>query len=100
MFGKVESDKNWSSDRILVMKVMDNKKPLNSIGNTDPRLFTGENNLHAHMDRQTSLWFLRYDMGHLPPILRKKFTKFKDLLEYARAYYKTRNIEIVDVRNA
>ncbi len=86
-------------DRILVLSVMDNKKPKNSIGNTDPRLFTGENKLHAVIDQQTTLWHFKYDMGGIPEVLKCNFTSFKKLLEHAREYYATRNIEIKEVKD-
>jgi hypothetical protein len=40
-----------SSDRTLVLKPIEGKKPLSSIGATDTRLFTGENTVHAIMDK-------------------------------------------------
>ena len=93
------SSKNRSSDRVLVLKLIDGKKPLDSIGLVDKRLFTGENKLHAIMDTQTCMWTLKYDMGGLPQPLKQRFTTFTKLLEYTRNYWKTRNIEISEVQD-
>lgn len=82
-------------DRVLKLKVKDGEKPKNSIGNTDPRLFTGDNKLHAIMDQQTTLWHLKYEMGDVPQPLKCQFTSFKMLKQHADEYFATRNIEVV-----
>jgi len=95
------SDKGYfSADRTLVLKPMEGKKPLNTIGTADPRLFTGENTVHAIMDRQTMLWTIRYQNGLPPPKLRNKYTSFGKLKKAMDEYYKTRNVEIVDVKDS
>lgn len=86
-------------DRILVLKVMEGKKPMNTIGVSDPRLFTGENKLHAIMDEQTCLWRLKYDMGIVPEPIKGYFTGFKALKKHADEYFGKRNIEIVEVKD-
>lgn len=86
-----------SPDRILVLSVMEGKKPQSTTGAADPRLFTGENKLHAVMDQQTTLWHLKYDMGIVPQPLKCQFTSFRSLREYAELYYNKRNIEIKEV---
>lgn len=88
-----------SPDRILVLKAMEGKKPMNTIGVNDPRLFTGENKLHAIMDAQTCLWRLKYDMGIVPETLKGTFTGFKALKKFADLYYGKRNIEIVEIKD-
>ena len=88
-----------SPDRILVLKVMAGKKPMSTTGAADPRLFTGENKLHAVMDQQTCLWRMKYDMGIVPEPLKASFTSFKALRQYAESYYGKRNIEIVEVKD-
>lgn len=88
-----------SPDRVLMLKTIDNKKPLSSKGLVDPRLFTGENRLHAIMDTQTCMWKFKYDQGIVPPPLKCNFTSFKALLQHAREYFGTRNIEIVEVKD-
>ena len=93
-------DKSWTSDRVLVLKVMDGKKPLNTLGAADPRLFTGENQIHLLMDKQTSLWTIRYSQGLPPPKLRNKFTTFAKVLQFVTDYFKSRNIEVIEVKNA
>lgn len=97
MYGTYSSDKERSTDRILVLKIIDGKKPTSSLGNVDTRLFKGENKLHAIMDPRTCLWYFKYDSGALPEPLKQKFTSFNKLLEFARAYFVKRNIEIAEV---
>lgn len=90
--------KNRSSDRVLVLKVIDNKAPLTSMGLVDKRLFSGDNKLHGIAEPQTGHWYFKYDDGALPPALRdQKFTSFKALLTHAKEYFKKRNIEITEV---
>jgi len=93
-----EESKMRSPDRILVLSVKPGMKPLNSLGTADPRLFTGENKLHAIMD-SNSLWSFKYDMGNIPPPLQGKFTSFDILKKHAEVYFATRNIDIVEVKD-
>lgn len=86
-----------SPDRIFKLKIMDDKKPRNSIGIIDPQLFTGANKLHVKKDPETNFWFFEYDMGGTPPILKHKFTGFKAAVKHAEAYFKTRNILIEEI---
>lgn len=88
-----------SPDRVLVLKAMEGKKPMNTTGVADPRLFTGENKLHAVMDEQTCLWRFKYDMGIVPEPLKGNFTGFTALKKFAESYYNKRNIEIVEVKD-
>ena len=94
---ELETLKNHQNDRVLVLKVIDGKKPKSSTGIIDPRLFSGENNLHAIKDKQLSLWALTYDSGILPPALQQRFTSFNALFKYAKEYLGNRNIEIKEV---
>ena len=89
--------KMLDDDRILVLRVMEGKKATDSAGKLDPRLFTGENKLHAIFDPRTGMWNMKYEMGGLPGALQVKFMEFNELKEFAKEYFKTRNIEIVDV---
>lgn len=91
--------KMQTPDRILELSAMEGKKALDSIGNSDKRLFTGENKLHAVMDTQTTLWKLRYDMGAVPSSLKGSFTSFRAVLQHAKEYYNQRNIEIKEIKN-
>jgi len=84
-------------DRILVLKVKEGQKPKDSTGLVDPRLFTGENKLHAIIEPQSGLWYFKQEFGGLPQPLKQKFTKFSSALEHARRYYESRNIDIVEV---
>jgi hypothetical protein len=86
-----------STDRVLVLSVIDGQRPLSSTGLADPRLFTGENKLHAIKDPQTCMWFLKYEQGGIPPVLKQMFTSFKMLLKFTRDYFEKRNIEIKEI---
>lgn len=86
-----------SSDRILVLEKIDGKVTLSSMGMADPRLFTGENKLHAVMDDQTCMWSLKYEMGAVPPVLQCKYTSFKALLKHCEEYFSKRNMRIKEV---
>lgn len=88
-----------SPDRILVLSVIDGKAPLSSMGMVDSRLFSGGNKLHAKMEPETTLWYFQYEDGLLPQALKNKFTSFKILMKYADAYFRTRNIEIKEVKD-
>jgi len=90
--------KMHSADRVIVLEPIEGKATLSATGLTDNRLFTGENRLHAIMDPQTCIWTMKYDEGGLPAGLKgQQFTSFGKLLNYAREYYKRRNIEIKEV---
>lgn len=94
---EVVRKKNRNSDVILVLKVLPGKKPISTIGLLDPRLFSGENKLHAIMDPQHSLWYFKYDAGILPEPLRQRFTSFTKIIDYAKSYFARRNIQIVEI---
>lgn len=87
-----------STDRILVLRPIEGSKAKSSTGLVDPRLFKGDNNLHAIMDPM-GLWYCRLDQGVIPPELKQQFTSFAKLLKHIQEYYKTRNIEIVEVKD-
>jgi hypothetical protein len=86
--------KMHSDNRTLVLKIVDGKKPLNSIGLVDARMFKGGNNLRAIREPMTSLWRLEYDSGILPQALRKKFTSINKLMTYVTDYMGKRNIRV------
>lgn len=89
-----------SPDRVLVLKPIEGTRGAkNTSGVIDTRLFTGDNQLHAIMNQQTSLWKLKYDQGTVPPPLQCEFTSFGKLKEYTEAYFKKRNIEIAEVKD-
>lgn len=89
--------KNKSTDRILVLEIIENKAPMTSTGLVDRSLFTGDNKLHAVMDISTCLWHCRYEKGVVPPVLQQRFTSFKRLYDFAKAYFKKRNINIREI---
>lgn len=88
-----------SSDRILILEVIDGKAAKGSTGLVDTKLFTGGNRLHAIMNPETTLWYLQYDSGILPPALKQQFTGFKVLLKYVTEYFLKRNIQIKEVKD-
>lgn len=90
-------EKTKKSDRVLVLKVIDGKKPISSTGLVDPRLFTGGNKLHAVMDPQHMLWYFKYEQGGLPEVLKQKFTSFRMLKAHADDYFGKRNMVIEEV---
>lgn len=87
-------------DKVLKLKVIDDKAPLSSTGLVDRRLFTGQDNLHAVKDHETGLWNIKYTSGQLPDGLKGRFTNLTMLLRTAGDYFKKRNLEIVEVRDA
>lgn len=97
-----EESKMRSPDRILVLRPIEGKKPLDSGLRVDPRLFKeGEdmNRLHGIMDLETGLWSLKYEKGHIPAPLVGRFTGFKQLLDAVKNYYNQRNIEITEIKD-
>jgi len=88
-----------NTERELVLAPIDGKKPLSSHGSTDNRLFKGGNKLWAIMDKQTSLWHLKYEQGVLPEPFRQRFTSFSKLKAFVDDYYARRNLQIVDVKD-
>lgn len=86
-----------SDDRLLVVKPMEGYKPLSSTGLVDPRLFSGENRLHAKKNAQGTLWEMKYDAGSVPELLKVKFTTFDQLYDYAKKYFNKRQLDIVEV---
>lgn len=92
-------EKMQTNDRVLVLKTMDGKSPKDSRGIVDSRLFTGENKIHGVYDERTGLWNLRYETGALPGAMQQKFQTFTELEDFARKYFKTRNVEIIEVIN-
>ena len=88
-----------STDRVIKLAPIDGTKPKNAMGQVDPKIFTGENNLHAIRDEETCHWYLKYDNGGLPEGLRQRWTSLKMLLNTVEIYFKNRNIKITEVIN-
>lgn len=86
-----------SPDRIIVLEIIDGKQPKSVTGMIDPRLFTGDNKLHAVMDSATTLWFVKYEKGSVPEELKCRFTSFKSLRKAVEDHYVRRNIRIKEV---
>jgi len=97
--GELRQAKMHSRDRVLVLKVMDDKKPKSAAGLIDPRIFSGTNNLHVKCDPITNLWWFEYDSGIVPLLLKQRFTNFNRARKLAEEYLKRRNIEIVEVKD-
>lgn len=92
-------EKMATNDRVLVLKVTDGKSAKDSAGVVDTRLFTGSNKLHGVYDERTGLWNMRYETGSLPGALQQKFGNFEQLEDFARKYFATRNVEILEIIN-
>lgn len=90
-------DNNFSNDRVLYIRPVDGLKPKSVTGLVDPRLFTGENNLHLVMDTENCLWGFRYERGNIPGALNTKFTSVEKALEHAKSYLRDRNLEIYKI---
>ena len=88
---------NLSSDRILMLEPMEGKSALDLRGSVDSRLFRGENRLHAIMDKQSAMWYLRYDSGIMAESLKQRWTSFNKLLTFVTEYFKRRNVNIKEV---
>lgn len=93
-----EAEKMHSFDRVIVIKPMEGLKVLSAQGSVDARLFTGDNRLHAVYDVNSGLWYMKYDNGILPAALQGRFIMLQELLDFVRAYYQKRNVEIVEVQ--
>ena len=87
-----------SDDRLIILKPIDGKKTLSSTGMPDKRLFTGENKLHAVLDLRTGMWHLHYEIGALPGGLKGNWTLFSELEKHVRAYFKSRNVEVTEIK--
>ncbi len=92
-------EKMATNDRVLVLKTIDGKDPKGASGVVDTRLFNGSNKLHGVYDERTGMWNMRYETGALPGALQQKFITFEQLEDFARKYFKTRNVEIVEIIN-
>lgn len=92
-------EKMQTNDRVLVLKVAEGKAAKDSAGQVDSRLFTGANKLHGVYDERTGMWNMRYETGALPGALQQKFMTFEQLEDFARKYFKTRNVEILEIIN-
>lgn len=83
-----------SNDRVIALAPREGAK--NVLGLVDPRLFTGENKLHAVME-DNGLWALHYDKGIAAEPLRQKFTSFPKAMKTIKEYYNKRNIDVKEV---
>lgn len=89
--------KQAKTDRLFTLEIIDGKKPKNSTGMVDPRLFGGENQLHIQKDKETNFWYFTYDKGLPPKELRCMFTTFPAALRHAEQYYFYRNLTIKEI---
>lgn len=96
MFGESpDNPKLKKDDRIIILKAIDDKAK-NSSGILDPRLFTGENNLHVTRGKN-NIWSMYYDKGVTPPALKQRFTSFREAVKYVEKYFTKRNIRIAEI---
>lgn len=91
-------EKMKSDDRVIMLRPMEGKQTISSTGLVDKRLFTGENKLHACWESRTGMWHLHYEIGALPPALKGAWTLFSELETHVRSYFKSRNIEVVEIK--
>ena len=91
---------NLSSDRIIKLEPRSGEQVLNNKGLVDNRLFTGKNNLHLKMDKETSLWYFQYDSGIIPQQLQQRFTSYTKAMSFVEQYFNNRNVDVKEVINA
>ena len=84
-------------DRVIILEAIDGVAKTTS-GNIDPKIFTGENKLHAIKDEESCHWFLKYDNGGLPGPLKQRFTSYSMLIKFVENYYKSRNLKIKEIQ--
>ena len=89
--------KERKTDRVFVLKAREGAT--SSTGLVDPRLFSGENKLHAKMDPKSLLWHFKYEHGGLPQPLKQSFTNFDLAYKHAEKYLNTRGIDILEVQD-
>lgn len=85
------------TDRVFSITQRPGEKTTSSTGLVDPRLFKGENKLHAVMEPASCHWFMRYDQGSVPEPLRGRFTSFSKLTEAAEHYFNSRGVDIKEI---
>lgn len=98
-FGDLAKEKMRSTDRVLVLEVIDGEKIKSSTGMVDQRLFQGGNKLHAKRSPQYDLWELKYEQGAVPEPLRQKYTTFATLFKEASRFYEKRGLKISRVED-
>ena len=101
-FDNLYTSKMRSDDRIIKLSLMKGKLATtsSSSGSVDPRLFKGDNHLHAIKHPNTGLWYCKYEQGGIPEPLKVTFTTFEKLYEFVVLYYAKRNVEVVGVEDA
>ncbi len=86
-----------SQDRKILLEPMEGKEPKGTNGQIDPKLFKGDNYLHAVIDTQTMLWSLHFDSGVVPGSFKQQFTSFPKALKFVEDYYAKRNVKVSQV---
>ena len=98
MFIEPDTSSLRSTDRVLELLPIEGKAALDVRGQTDKRLFTGEQKLHIKMDPNTTLWYFQWEQnGVLPGGLKGQFTGFKSAMKHAEDYFRLRNIRVTKV---
>lgn len=88
-----------AEDRVFKFKIKEGAKQKGPTGLVDPRLLTGDNRLHAKLEPFSSLWYVYYEHGRVPPVLQQRWTSFNKLYAFVKNYFDKRNIEIVEVQD-
>lgn len=77
---------NHSTDRILALKPRETNRRNNLFLN---------NKLHAIQD--AGMWYLKFESGELPELLKQRFTSFNVLIKYLTTYFDMRGIDIKEI---
>lgn len=88
------------NDRVFSLTQRPGVKTTDANGLVDPRLFKGENKLHAVMDSGSCHWFMKYEQGGLPEPLRGRYTSFVKLTEAATNYFNSRGVDVTEIADA
>lgn len=83
--------KMHSEDRMLNIEHIPNAKSTSLI---DPKLFTGEQEIHAVRGPFDNLWRVKYNKGTLPTPLKQSFTNFQQLFNFCVAYFGRRGVKV------
>jgi len=91
---------NLAKEVELILKPAAGKTPKDVLGALDKRLYTGENTVTLSMDPQYCLWTVKYRYGAVPEKLQGRYTSYYKILELVTNYFKKRNVEIVEIKDA
>lgn len=99
MYALQDYTNTHNSDIRRIKLIPQEGKAKGNTGLVDKTLFTGENELYALIDPQTSFWYLKYKRGGLPDPLKQSFTSFNKLYDFVKGYFGKRNIDILEIEH-